>query len=115
MGNTIFSKIISREIPADIVFENENVIAFRDIKPQAPVHILVIPKLEIPSINDVKTPEHNHLLGQLFDAANEIAKAENIAENGFRIVINSGKDSGQEVLHLHLHLLGGRKMTWPPG
>ncbi len=113
--STIFSKIINREIPADIVYETENVLAFRDINPQAPVHILIIPKIEIPKVTDIKTPEHSHLMGEMIDAANIIAKQENISETGFRLVFNCGDDSGQDVYHLHLHLLGGRKLSWPPG
>ncbi len=112
---TIFSKIINREIPADIVYETDNVLAFRDINPQAPTHILIIPKQEIPTIADVKGAEHAQLLGELIDAANELAKREGIAEDGYRLVFNCRENGGQEVYHLHLHLLGGRKMKWPPG
>lgn len=115
MSETIFSKIINKEIPADIVFENENIIAFRDIRPQAPVHILIIPKLEIPKVTDIKGKEHSQLLGELFDTANKLAKEMGIADNGFRIVFNCGTNGGQEVYHLHMHLLGGRQMKWPPG
>lgn len=115
MGNTIFTKIINREIPADIVFETDDVLAFRDINPQAPVHILIIPKIEIHKLSDVKGSVHSELLGKMFDAANEIAVKEGISESGFRTVFNCGNDGGQEVYHLHLHLLGGRKMNWPPG
>ena len=112
---TIFSKIIKKEIPANIVFENENVLAFKDINPQAPVHILIIPKIEIPKVTDIKGSEHSNLLGEMIDAANKIAKDLDIAEDGFRLVFNCGDNGGQEVYHLHLHLLGGRKMNWPPG
>ena len=115
MGNTIFSKIISKEIPADIVYETENILAFRDIKPQAPVHILIIPKIEIPSIREFNRKEHSNLLIELIEAANKIAKQEGISEEGFRLVFNSGVSGGQEVYHLHMHLLGGRQMNWPPG
>ncbi len=115
MGNTIFSKIINREIPADIVYENENILAFRDINPQAPVHILIIPKIEIPTVRDINGKEHGPLLGEMIDVANELAKKEGISENGFRLVFNCGKHGGQEVYHLHMHLLGGRQMKWPPG
>jgi len=116
MGETIFSKIIRKEIPAEIVFENDSVLAFKDIKPQAPVHILIIPKItDIETTKDINGKNHSKLLGELFDAANKIAKELNISESGFRIVINCGADAGQEVYHLHLHLLGGRKMNWPPG
>ena len=113
--STIFSKIISKEIPADIVFESANVLAFKDINPQAPVHILIIPKIEIPKVTDIIGCEHTVLLGEMIDAANKIAKDFGIADDGFRLVFNCGDNGGQEVYHLHLHLLGGRKMNWPPG
>lgn len=115
MGSTIFSKIINKEIPADIVFESDSVLAFKDIKPQAPVHVLIIPKIEIPKVSDIKGEEHAQLLGKMFDAANKIAKDLGISEDGFRLVLNCGPNAGQEVYHLHMHLLGGRQMTWPPG
>ena len=112
---TIFSRIINKEIPAAIVYETENVLAFKDINPQAPVHILIIPKIEIPKVTDLNGTEHSKLLGEMIDAANKIAKDLGIAEDGFRLVFNCGNNGGQEVYHLHLHLLGGRKMKWPPG
>ena len=115
MGNTIFSKIINKEIPADIVFESENILAFKDIRPQAPVHILIIPKIEIPKVTDIKSYEHSSLLGELFDTANILAKQMGIDQDGFRLIFNCGKNGGQEVFHLHMHLLGGRQMKWPPG
>ena len=115
MGETIFSKIINKEIPADIVYENNSVLAFRDIKPQAPVHVLIIPKIEIPKVSDVKGKEHAQLLGEMFDAANKIANDLRISEEGFRLVFNCGANGGQDVYHLHMHLLGGRQMKWPPG
>ncbi|MGE5681904.1 MAG: histidine triad nucleotide-binding protein [Bacillota bacterium] len=115
MGETIFSKIIRKEIPAKIVYENDYVLAFRDINPQAPVHVLIIPKLDIADLTEIDGSKHSELLGKLFDAANEVARLENLDKRGFRIVINSGPESGQEVPHLHIHLLGGRKMNWPPG
>jgi histidine triad (HIT) family protein len=113
--STIFGKIINKEIPADIVFETNNVLAFRDINPQAPTHILIIPKIEIPTVRELKGSEHAELLGEMIDAANEVARKENISEDGFRLVFNCGANGGQEVYHIHLHLLGGRKMEWPPG
>jgi len=112
---TIFSKIISKEIPADIVYETDTVLAFRDIKPQAPVHILIIPKIEIPKVTNIKGKEHAALLGEMFDAANKLATDLGIDKNGFRLVLNCGNDGGQEVFHIHMHLLGGRHMQWPPG
>jgi histidine triad (HIT) family protein len=115
MSETIFSKIIRKEIPAAIVYEDDTVLAFKDINPQAPVHILVIPKVEVPRVSDLKGAEHAVLIGQLFDAANRVAADAGLVEKGYRVVINCGPDGGQEVEHLHLHVLGGRKMTWPPG
>lgn len=112
---TIFSKIITKDIPADIVFESDNVLAFKDIKPQAPIHILIIPKIEIPKITDIKGKEHAQLLSEMFDVANKLAKDFGIADRGFRLVFNCGNDGGQEVYHIHMHLLGGRHMHWPPG
>ncbi len=114
MSETIFSKIINREIAADIVFENDRILAFRDINPQAPVHVLVIPKKPIPTINAID-PEDVALIGELFIAARQIAAEEGIDESGYRTVFNCNRDGGQEVYHLHLHLLGGRAMQWPPG
>jgi histidine triad (HIT) family protein len=115
MAETIFSKIISKEIKADIVFENDSVIAFKDINPQAPVHILIVPKTEIARASDLTAREHSALLGEMFEAANKLATENNIAQEGFRLVINCGQKGGQEVYHLHMHLLGGRQMRWPPG
>jgi len=113
--STIFSKIINKEIPADIVYETDDVLAFKDINPQAPVHILIIPKIEIPKVSDINGKEHAELLGKLFDAANKLAKEMGIVEDGFRLVFNCGRNGGQDVYHLHMHLLGGRQMKWPPG
>lgn len=116
MGETIFAKIIRKEIPADIVYESDSVLAFRDIRPQAPVHVLIIPKVtEIESAREIDAQKHTSLIGQLFEAANNVAKKLGVFESGFRLVLNSGPDSGQEVPHIHIHLLGGRKMNWPPG
>ncbi|MGB3557155.1 MAG: histidine triad nucleotide-binding protein [Geitlerinemataceae cyanobacterium] len=112
-AETIFSKIIRKEIPADIVYEDEWAIAFRDVSPQAPVHILVIPKKPIPRLADAHADD-SHLLGHLLMTVKQIAEREGL-EDGYRVVINTGSDGGQTVYHLHLHLLGGRPMTWPPG
>ena len=109
MSETIFSKIIKHELPADIVYEDDAVMAFRDINPQAPVHVLVIPKVEIATVNDVK-PEQAELVGRMVLAAQKIAADEGIAEDGFRLVINCNGHGCQEVFHLHLHLLGGRQL-----
>ena len=116
MGETIFSKIIRKEIPAHIVYETDEVLAFKDINPQAPVHVIIIPKItEIETTRDIDPKKHTKLLGALYEAANKIAKDMKVHETGFRLVLNCGPDSGQEVYHLHMHLLGGRKMNWPPG
>ena len=111
---TLFEKIIAREIPADIVYEDDLVLAFNDINPQAPVHVLVIPKKLIPRIAEAE-PEDHQVLGHLLLKAKDIADDLGLHENGFRLVINNGKDAGESVPHLHLHILGGRAMTWPPG
>ena len=95
--------------------ESDNVLAFKDIKPQAPVHILIIPKIEIPRVTDIRGKEHATLLGEMIDVANKLAKDLGIDKNGFRLVVNCGNDGGQEVYHIHMHLLGGRHMHWPPG
>ncbi|WP_026879056.1 histidine triad nucleotide-binding protein [Ignatzschineria larvae DSM 13226] len=112
--STIFSKIIRKEIPAKIVYEDNDVLAFEDIEPQAPIHILVIPKKEIPTLNDL-TEADAELMGKLFLAAQKIAKEQGFAENGYRTVFNCNEDGGQTVNHIHLHLLAGRSLTWPPG
>ena len=111
---TLFEKIIAREIPADIVYEDDLVLAFNDINPQAPVHVLVIPKKPIPRIAEAE-PEDHQVLGHLLLKAREIAADLGLHETGFRLVINNGKDGGESVPHLHLHILGGRAMEWPPG
>jgi len=114
MSDTLFSKIAAGEIPADIVYEDDDVVAFRDIGPQAPTHVLVIPRKPIPTVNDLD-PGDAELVGKLFLVAKKIAKDEGIAEAGYRTVINCNAGAGQTVYHLHLHLLGGRPMRWPPG
>ena len=114
MSDDLFVKIINREIPADIVFETDEVLAFRDINPQAPTHFLIIPKEPIRTINDIQH-EHAELVGRLFLAAAELARQEGIAEEGYRLVMNCNRAGGQAVYHIHLHLLGGRQMEWPPG
>lgn len=114
MSDTIFGKIVRREVPADIVYEDDHVLAFRDLNPQAPVHVLFIPKAEIATLNDL-TPEHAELVGRLVLAAASYAKKEGFAERGYRTVLNCNRDGGQSVYHIHLHLLAGRQMAWPPG
>jgi histidine triad (HIT) family protein len=112
-SDTIFGKIIRREIPAQIVYEDDQCLAFRDINPQAPVHVLIIPKRAIAQIEQI-TPEDAALVGHLVWAATEVARREGLTE-GYRLVINNGPQGGQTVYHLHLHLMGGRAMGWPPG
>ena len=114
MTDDLFLKIIKREIPAEIVYETDEILAFRDINPQAPVHILIIPKEPIPTLNDLG-PGHAELVGRLVLAATEIAREEGLSDDGYRVFINCNKGGGQLVFHIHLHLLGGRQMTWPPG
>lgn len=114
MTETIFSKIIRREIPADIVHEDDDVIGFRDINGQAPTHILFIPRRPIATLNDLE-PGDAELIGKLVLAATAYAKAQGLADDGYRVVINCGRDGGQSVYHIHLHLLAGRQLVWPPG
>ncbi|MFU8877741.1 MAG: histidine triad nucleotide-binding protein [Wenzhouxiangellaceae bacterium] len=114
MSEDLFEKIVRREIPADIVWENDELLAFRDIDPKAPVHVLVIPKRKIRTINDL-TADDAGLVGRMVLAAKEIAAAEGIAEDGYRLNFNCNSAAGQSVWHIHLHLLGGRRMSWPPG
>ena len=111
---TLFAKIIKGDIPCDKVYEDDEYFAFRDINPQAPTHILIIPKKPIPKISDA-TEADKELLGGLILTANRIADQEGLNESGYRFVINCGEGAGQTVFHVHLHLLGGRAMTWPPG
>ncbi len=114
MSDTIFGKIANGEASADIVYADESVVAFRDVNPQAPTHILVIPRKPIRTLNDVQ-PEDAELIGQLFLAAAKVAAQEGIAESGYRTVINCNAGAGQTVFHLHLHVIGGRPLQWPPG
>lgn len=114
MSEDLFLKIINREIPADIVYESDEVLAFRDINPQAPTHILIIPKERIRTMNDLDS-SHSELVGKLSLVAKELAEREGIAEDGYRVVMNCNQAGGQAVYHIHLHLLGGRQMGWPPG
>ena len=114
MSDDLFLKIISRDIPADIVYENEDVLAFRDVNPQAPLHVLIIPKTHIRTINDIQNQDAE-LFGKLFLAARDIAQEHGIAEDGYRVVMNCNAAAGQTVFHIHLHLLGGRDLGWPPG
>uniref|UniRef100_A0A3P8YD88 HIT domain-containing protein n=1 Tax=Esox lucius TaxID=8010 RepID=A0A3P8YD88_ESOLU len=110
---TIFSKVIDKSIPADIIYEDDKCLAFRDISPQAPVHFLVIPRVAIPRISEAKDDDAE-LLGHLLVVAKNVAKKERL-HNGYRVVINDGKHGAQSVYHLHIHVLGGRQLNWPPG
>ena len=113
-GDTIFGKIIRKEIPANIIYEDDLCLAFTDVNPQAPTHILVIPKQPIPKLSDA-APGDKELLGHLLLTVKQVADQAGLTENGYRVVINTGTDGGQTVFHLHLHLLGGRSLDWPPG
>ncbi len=114
MEECLFCKIVKKEIPAEMVYEDKKLIAIKDIHPQAPVHLLVIPKKHISTLLDL-SEEDKELIGHIYLAANRLAKKKSTAQCGFRIVANCGPDSGQEVFHIHFHLLGGRKLGWPPG
>ena len=114
MEDSIFTKIIKREIPAEIVFENDDVLAFKDINPSAPIHILIIPKKQIATINDIEESDAE-LMGKIILAAKQIAKDNNIDKDGYRLVFNCNENGGQTVFHIHCHLIGGRKLAWPAG
>ena len=109
MEECLFCKIIRKEISADIVYEDEEILAFKDIQPAAPIHILVIPKKHIESINDIK-PEDEVLIGKIYTKIKEIAEMQGVKDSGYRVIVNCGKDAGQEVMHLHFHLLAGKKL-----
>lgn len=114
MSEDLFLKIVAREIPADIVYENDDVLAFKDLNPQAPIHLLIIPKKRTRTINDMQ--EHDaELFGKLFLAAKEIAAELEVAEDGYRVVMNCNQAAGQTVFHVHMHFLAGRNFSWPPG
>ena len=114
MSRTLFEKIIARELPASIVYEDDHVVAFRDIRPQAPVHVLIIPRKPIPRVAQAK-PEDQAVLGHLLLKAAEVAAKLGLAQSGYRLVFNNGPDAGEAVPHLHCHILGGRSLGWPPG
>lgn len=114
MDECIFCKIVNKEIPAKVVYEDDKILAFDDINPKAPVHVLLIPKEHYTSLNDI--PEENEdLLGHILFKARQVAQKKGVKESGYRIVLNTARDSGQDVFHIHFHVLGGRRMTWPPG
>ncbi len=110
----IFCKIASGQFGTEFLYESGEIVAFRDIHPRAPIHFLVIPKKHIPKVSDIQ-PDDEVLIGKMVAVANIIAKQENISETGYRLIFNCGRDSGQDVFHIHLHVLGGRKLNWPPG
>ena len=114
MDDCIFCQIINKKIPAEIVYDNDRIIAFKDVKPQAPVHILIIPKIHISTLNDL-LPEQTKLIGELIQVSKKLAKSESIDQRGYRVNFNCNEDGGQTVYHIHLHLLGGRAFSWPPG
>lgn len=114
MSKTIFARIIDREIPAQLIHDDERCVAFHDVNPQAPVHVLIVPRKPLVNI-DASNEDDSALLGHLLHVAANLARELNVAESGYRLVINNGKDGGQSVDHLHVHLLGGRPLTWPPG
>jgi histidine triad (HIT) family protein len=114
MSETIFTKIIAGEIPADVVFEDDQVLAFRDINPQAPIHVIIVPKRPIRTLNDL-TLDDAEVMGRLFLAAKQVAANLGVAESGYRTLVNCNHDGGQDIFHVHMHLLGGRRMGWPPG
>ncbi len=114
MDDCIFCQIVNKEAASEIVYEDHHSLAFTDINRQAPIHVLVIPKKHIRSLPEIQDADLS-ILGHLFDVANKVARHKGISEKGYRLVINSGIESGQSVWHLHIHVLGGRKMTWPPG
>ncbi len=114
MADCLFCKIITREIPASIVYEDDRVLAFNDINPQASTHVLVVPKQHIESLNEL-APEHDAIVGEVVRRAAAIAKDRGISVGGFRTVFNTNRDAGQTVFHIHLHLIGGRPLAWPPG
>ena len=114
MADCLFCKIVTREIPGSIVYEDDRVLAFNDINPQAPTHVLIVPKRHIASLDDL-TPGDDQIVGELTRRAAAIAKDRGIAAGGYRTVFNTNRDAGQTVFHIHLHLLGGRAMKWPPG
>jgi histidine triad (HIT) family protein len=114
MDECIFCNIVNKEIPAKVVYEDDKIIAFDDINPQAPVHVLLIPKEHYTSLNDI-SEENKDLLGHILFKARQVAQKKGVKESGYRIVLNTARDSGQDVFHIHFHVLGGRRMTWPPG
>lgn len=114
MEKCLFCKIANGEIKSDLIYEDDNIVAFNDIRPQAPVHVIIIPRRHIERVSDIDKKDRN-LAGDLILAAATVARKKNIEKSGYRLVINCNKDAGQEIFHIHIHLLGGRKFSWPPG
>jgi histidine triad (HIT) family protein len=114
MSDCLFCKIVEKQVKSDIVFEDDRVVAFKDISPKAPVHLLIIPRKHIPTLNDLEGPDEN-LMGHVLSVAKELSVRLKIDKSGYRVVINTNHDAGQAVLHVHFHLLGGRPLDWPPG
>jgi histidine triad (HIT) family protein len=114
MADCLFCRIIAGEIPGSIVYQDEHVVAFNDINPQAPTHVLIVPRRHIASLNDL-SPEDDQIVGELIRRASALARDRGVSAGGYRIVFNTNRDAGQTVFHIHLHLLGGRSMHWPPG
>ena len=114
MTDCLFCKVVDGDIPADVVHKTDTVVAFRDINPQAPTHILIVPREHIATINDI-ADDHQSLIGSLYTVARDVARQEGLVEDGYRVVMNCGEGAGQSVFHIHLHQLGGRDLRWPPG
>jgi histidine triad (HIT) family protein len=114
MEGCLFCTLVAGKINAKIVYQDERIVAFRDVKPQAPVHILIIPRKHVAGVLDIE-PDDHALIGEIFQVASRLAREQGIGDSGFRVVVNSGADAGQSVFHLHYHLIGGRQMSWPPG
>ena len=114
MGDCLFCSIVEGKIKANLVYQDDSIVAFKDIAPKAPVHILIIPRQHLVSVSDIAEADRA-LIGQIFQVAARLAREQGVADSGYRVVVNSGADAGQSVFHLHFHLLGGRQMTWPPG
>jgi histidine triad (HIT) family protein len=114
MDSCLFCALVAGKVKADIVYRDEHIVAFKDVKPQAPVHLLLIPRKHLAGVLDIE-PDDHLLIGEIFHVAARLARDQGIADSGFRVVVNSGADAGQSVFHLHYHLIGGRLMTWPPG
>tara|TARA_B100000945_G_scaffold98109_1_gene76834 strand:+ start:1241 stop:1585 length:345 start_codon:yes stop_codon:yes gene_type:complete len=114
MKNCLFCKVVNKQISVDMVYSNKSVLSFRDINPIAPNHVLIIPKIHISTLNDIRI-DHINILGEMMLAAKEVAASEGLSDEGYRTIFNCNKNAGQTVFHIHLHLIGGRRLSWPPG